>query len=200
MQKDVFYERLAAIFVLPPRRRRARMAELHTQVFNAYRDLVASIDAGQAARRSQDGRTVAQVVGHIGEWDRYCILASGELLAGSPNPQLMSLRGYVEDDGNRRDFKDVSDFNAYQAERHAAWPWERIQGMAIRSAWVLYRLQTDPRLFSSLLLEQTAPYTDRLANGTELVSTVGWYLWAITLEHEAVEHNADLEAHLKETA
>jgi hypothetical protein len=50
------------------------------------------------------GLTIAQVVGHIAEWERFTILAAGEIMAGVQWPRIMTLSGYVEPDGRGQDF------------------------------------------------------------------------------------------------
>jgi hypothetical protein len=41
-------------------------------------------------------------------------------------------------------------------------------------------------------LEGTRRYDYRLPTGVTLTIPCGWYLWMVTLEHEMVEHAADL--------
>lgn len=74
-----------------------------------------------ATRVGSDGRTLAQVVGHIAEWERFTILAVGEIIAGVHWPRIMNLSGYVEPDGQVREFTSVDAFNDYQAIKHAKW-------------------------------------------------------------------------------
>ncbi len=80
------------------------------------------------------------MIGHIAEWDRYALLAAGEMLAGVAYPRIMASTGYIEPDGAERAFESVTEFNAYQATRHASWPWEDIRDLAIRSATALEAL------------------------------------------------------------
>jgi hypothetical protein len=148
--------------------------------------------AQDAARVSGDGRTVGQVVGHIAEWERFNMLAVGEIIAGVHWPQIMNLSGYVEPDGQVRAFTDVDAFNAYQATKHAAWSWEQIQDLAIYTATTFQILFTHPSLISWERLEQTKAYRWRLPNEMSVTVSCGWYVWMITLVHEAVEHAADL--------
>jgi hypothetical protein len=183
-----FYQRIAEIAALPPHERHRRLAELHAGVVAGYCAAVQSIDAEAAARPGPDGRSVAQVIGHIAEWDRYGILAAGEMLAGVAWPQMMAGAGFIEPDGVERTFKGVYDFNAYQAERQAGLPWAQIRDLALGSATALLALFTHPALLTPELLEQTRSYQFTLGDVLTLTLPVGWYLWIITIEHEAIEH------------
>jgi hypothetical protein len=148
--------------------------------------------AKDAARVSSDGRTLGQVVGHIAEWDRFTILAVGEIISGVRWPQIMTLSGYVEPDGQVREFTSVDTFNDYQATKHAMRYWEQIRDLAIQTAATLQALFAHPSLISWECLEQTKPYCWRLPNEKSVTVSCGWYLWMVTLEHEAVEHAVDL--------
>ena len=125
---------------------------------------------------------------HIAEWDRYAILAAGEMLAGVAYPRIINNGGYIEPDGGERAFEGVAEFNAYQAARHATWPWEDIRDLAVRSATALQALFAHPALLSPELIEQTSSYTFTLGDVLTLTTPVGWYVWIITIEHEAIEH------------
>jgi hypothetical protein len=134
------------------------------------------ISAVSAARTGPDGRSVAQVIGHIAEWDRYAILAAGEMLAGVAWPRIMVCAGFIEPDGAERKFKGVDDFNAYHAERQASVPWEHIRDLALRSATALQTLFAHPALLTPELLEQTRSYTFSLADSLTLTTPIGWYI------------------------
>jgi hypothetical protein len=99
--------------------------------------------------------TVGQVVGHVAEWERFNMLAVGEIIAGVRWPQIMHLSGNVEPDGQVRALSDVAAFNAYQAAKHAAWSWEQIQDLAIYTATTFQRRFAHPSLLSWERLEQT---------------------------------------------
>jgi hypothetical protein len=183
-----FYQRIAEIVAWPPQERHRRLAELHAGVADGYCAAVQAIGAASAARPGPDGRSVAQVIGHIAEWDRYALLAAGELLAGVKWPRIMVNAGFIEPDGAERTFKGVHHFNAYHAERQVGLPWEEIRDLAIRSARALQALFAHPALLTPDLLEQTRSYEFTLADTLTLTAPIGWYIWIITIEHEAVEH------------
>ena len=119
MKAEDFYRRIIEIAAQPPHEWHALLASLHADVVARYLDALRAISPQGAARTSPDSRAVAQVVGRIAEWERFTILATGEMIAGVEWPRLMALSGYVEPDGRTRDFTSVDAFNAYQAARHA---------------------------------------------------------------------------------
>ncbi|MGA2505549.1 MAG: hypothetical protein ABSG01_15820 [Anaerolineales bacterium] len=104
----------------------------------------------------------------------------------------MKLAGYVEPDGQVREFTSVDAFNDYQATKHAAWSWEYIRSLAIQTAATLQILFAHSSLASWERLEQTKAYRWQLPNEMSVSVSCGWYLWMVTLEHEAVEHAVDL--------
>jgi hypothetical protein len=67
-----------------------------------------------------------------------------------------------------------------------------IQDLAIYTATTFQILFAHPSLLSWERLEQTNAYRWRLPNAMSVTVSCGWYVWTITLAHEAVEHAADL--------
>lgn len=194
MKTDAFYQRIVKIATQPVYDRYGLLANFHTEIVMRYLDTVQEITKQDAMEVSTDGRTLGQIVGHIAEWERFTISAAAEMMVGVEWPRIMDLAGYMEPDGQLHDFSSVDEFNAYQAAKHATWSWKSIQDRAIYTATALHTLFTQPTLLSPDRLEQTRSYQWRLPNGLRLSVPVGWYLWMVSLEHEAVAHNADLES------
>jgi hypothetical protein len=192
MKAEIFYHKIVAIAAQPPAERRNSLVGLHTEVVTPYLNAVRAMTAQDAGRVSSDNRTLGQVVGHIAEWERFSILAVGEIITGVRWPQIMNLSGYVEPDGQVCEFSSIDAFNDYQASKHAAWSWEQIQNLAIQTAAILQILFAHPSLVSWERLEQTKAYRWQLPNEMSVMVSCGWYLWMVTLEHEAVEHALDL--------
>ena len=192
MKAEVFYQKIVAIAAQSPAERCLSLVGLNTDVVIPYLNAVRAMTAQDAARISSDGRTLGQVVGHIAEWERFTILAVGEIITGVRWPQIMNLSGYIEPDGQVREFTSVDVFNDYQATKHAAWSWEQIRGLAIQTAATLQILFAHSSLASWERLEQTKVYRWQLPNEMSVSVSCGWYLWMVTLEHEAVEHAVDL--------
>jgi hypothetical protein len=189
-----FYERVTAACALPPAERHTRLSELHAQVLAAYLASVQDITAQRAAQPAADGRTVQQVVGHIAEWERFGIFSAGDILAGLVHPRMItSLDGFLQSDGQPLAFAGINAFNHYAAACHAARPWAETQALALDTALTLHALFSRPDLLTAGRLEKTLPFRKRLQNGAVIGGiAMGWNLWLTMLEHEAVEHAADL--------
>ena len=192
MKAEIFYQKIVAIAAQSPAERRLSLIGLHADVVIPYINAVRVITAQDAVCIGSDGRTLGQVVGHIAEWERFTILAVGEIITGVRWPQIMNMSGYVEPDGQVRKFTSVDAFNDYQANKHAAWSWMQIHDLAIQTAAALQVLFAHPSLVSWERLEQTQAHCWRLPNEMSVTVSCGWYLWMVTLEHEAVEHAVDL--------
>ena len=193
MLADVFYGKIIDIFTLAPRERHAAMVQLHTQVRQEYVAAIQNITQYRAAQPllvESDNRTRAEVVAHIAAWERFAIMAAGDILAGLDHPRsVTNVHGYVDLDRQVIDFADIHAFNAYQRQRYATSNWPQIQQEAIDHANILYSLFSHPQLLTAERLERTKPHRKRLHNGAMLdQTTMGWCLWVIYLDHEAVEH------------
>lgn len=136
---------------------------------------------------------MGQVVGHIAEWERYVIISAGEVAVGVVWPGLMSHARYVEPDGKEFPFRSDDEFNARQAEKYTSMPWDRIRDLAIDTAETCHRLWVESGLLPPERLERTRRWDHYvLPTGVTLRLPCGWFLWMITVEHEAVEHASDL--------
>jgi hypothetical protein len=190
-----FYGCVFEALAQPASQRYAFLAQLHTKVHTGYVAAIRALSIADAARASSDGRTIAQVVGHIMEWECVAIMAAGELLAGVEKPRFFTTPsgwGYLDPDGTQVAFQSLDEFNHYHAERHATWPWPQLQEQSIRSADVLHALFTTPTLLSAEVLERTPIRERTLENGAKATIGAGWYLWIIMLGHEAVDHAEDV--------
>jgi len=185
-------ERILRAVQLQGEERYQCLLALHREALSRYTAAVRRVDQRDAARISSDGRAIAQVVAHIADWDRYFILAAGEIAAGVQWPQFMELNGYVMEDGSRENFAGINEFNAFSALRTADWSWDRIQRMAVQSAQTLFAMYSNPNLLSMEKLETTRAYqTEEF--GFPLSIPVGIYLWVIAIGHEMEEHALDLK-------
>jgi hypothetical protein len=197
MEEKVFFDQIAEIMQQPPVERHKALSKLHTTALYAYLTALRTIGSAQAEQRVHSGtetRTLIQVVGHMAAWDRFGILAAGDILADITHPRVVtSVSGYVEPDGQTLNFATVDEFNAYHAAQHATWLWEPMRTWAAEMATTLHALFTQPNLLSAARLEQTLPHRKRLVDDVYLEnSTMGWSLWLIVLEHLAVEHAPEL--------
>ncbi len=193
IRADSFYPLLMDIAQQPPDERHRMLADLHANVVTRYLDMVEAITPEGARRIVPDGRTVTQVVGHIVEWERYVIISAGEVLAGVEWPGLVSHARYVEPDGTMFAFRTNAEFNAHQAEKYDSASWEAVRRTAIDTATTCYRLFAQSGLLTAERLERTRSWDYyELPIGVTLKVPCGWFLWMITIEHEAIEHTADL--------
>ncbi len=197
MNRTRFYQEVSVAFALPPQERHQHMSDLHAQILDEYVGRAMAITAADAAQIvpiEGDERTLAQIVGHIGAWDRFAILTASDILVGVHPPRMVfDVKGYVEPDGTTLSFAGIDDFNAYHARQHATWIWGDIQRFAVDMAQALYAMFASPYLLTATRLENTLTYQKRLKNGTMLTDiTIGWWLWLTQLEHAAIEHAREL--------
>lgn len=195
MTPETYSHHFLTAAALPPAARHTNLATLHQDIVGRYTAALHALTAEQAAVVvADDGRTTLQVVGHIMAWERFIILAAGDMLAGVQRPRLaFGFTGYIAEDGSSMQFDGIDAFNNHFATQHAPWSWAAMQTEALRTAHTLHTLFTHPHLLTADRLEQTAPSRIRLPNG-ERINPIGagWMLWNIVLEHEAVEHAREL--------
>ena len=153
MKPEAFYAKVLATSYQPAERRVKGMNHLHLECMQLYLDAVRTIDDEKAAKPGADGRTIAQIVGHIMEWERYTAQAVGEIIAGVKDPQIMHSKGFMEPDGRVINFKGTDDFNHYQAIKHEKMPWKTIQANAIRISLALQGIFSQPVILPYDLLE-----------------------------------------------
>lgn len=191
MNHTEFTQTLSGAIQLPAEERYVRFAGVHTAIWKEYQLVVRSMTPEKAAETSSDGRSIAQVVGHIAEWDRFFIQMCAEFMTGVQHPRAWGLKGYLGTDGSVMDFDNIEAFNQYQMKRQAELPWEDIQSTALRSGKVLYRLFTTPGLMDAPQLENSKPAHWYLPGYCGELPQA-WMVWAIIMEHEGVEHSQDL--------
>ncbi|MGE5138541.1 MAG: hypothetical protein ACM3JD_03680, partial [Rudaea sp.] len=132
--------------------------------------------------------------GHIVEWDRWTILAGGEIAAGVRFPHIMSLQGYFESNGTALEFSDLEDFNGYQAAKYSTRPWERVLALSVHTSTALHTLFSDGDIVPAGYLDETEPFEWLLPEGERITLPCGWYLWIAALEHKAVAHVQELDS------
>lgn len=195
MHATTFYDHVATAMAAPPQERHQHLLHLHAQALRSYQTVLHHLTADLVIRalpNHPDSRTIAQIIGHIVAWDRFAVLAAGDILAGIPHPRMITdLYGYRDTDGSVPTFATIDDFNAYHAHKYQSWSWPELQHCADDTATTLYSLFHHPQLLSASRLEQTKPFWKRLHNGTVIDNTtMGWHLWLTMIEHIAVEHAA----------
>ena len=197
MHPDEFYPKIHEIMALPAKERHAGMTDLHTQAMNHYVNRLKTMSEAEALSPvtvGDDHRTVAQIAGHIAEWERFIILSASDMLIGLEHPRLMtSLDGYVALDGSTPTFGSIDEFNAYFAEQQKTWSWDKMRAFAIETTTTVYEMFTNPMLLNAERIERTKIWRKRLNTGDIIPNiAVGWSVWLIALEHIATEHVVEL--------
>jgi len=192
MQADDFYSRYASRLTLPPDERHAGLCALHAATLAEYTGWLRAITPETARSTSSDGRSIALVVGHIAAWDRFMLQACGEMLSGAAWPGFMDLCGYLDESGERRDFESIDAFNAFHADVQRDRPWEQVRSEALDRAAAARSIFAELGLLTPERLDRTRQTEWGLTGGRRAHAAVGWQIWMIILEHEVVEHAADL--------
>ena len=191
---DAWYLNLVDISSKPSAERYHGLYNLHTTTLSEYVDALQRMSASQVSETSSDGRTRALVVGHILGWEEWQVQVFRERNKMESLQKQMQLKNYVDPVTSvSHDFKSVDDFNEYQARKYSSWNWEDIQGRAITCAQDLgsfFPSQPVPSWIE--FLDSTPLYTWKVTKNSTIVIPWGWYLWMVSLEHEAVEHRKDL--------
>jgi hypothetical protein len=192
---EAWYTNLVGIAGLPPAARYNALTELHADTISKYLSQINSITDSRALQRSSDGRTIKDVVAHIMAWEDWQIQNLTDPDIKSRLEEGVDLKGYRNEDGARMDFKNDDEFNAYVTDRYKTVSWNQIKTGAVQTALKLQSLFPKKALAGWIdFLESTPLYPWKLPNTTLPVPT-GWFVWMISLEHEAIEHRTDLEGH-----
>lgn len=190
-----WYQNLVEIAFLPPRQRYDALVELHALTLEDYLRRLTAMSNKQAYEASSDGRTKAIVVAHIMGWEEWQIQVFSDPNRGERLGKQIKLQGYYDDEKDAHvDFKGVDEFNTYQGQRYASWQWTDIRDKAIDIAEKLrsFFLEQPAEEWINFL-ENTPVRRWQLTPEHVLTIPAGWYLWMVSLKHEAVEHRKDLE-------
>lgn len=193
-QPDVWYRNLIDIASNPNVTERYQsLVQLHQATLGFYLPAIQAITSEVAASPSSDGRPISIVVAHIMAWEEWQTQIFGDQNREERLQKQMKLQGYYDtDSGTAVDFKSVDDFNCYSAKRYAEKPWNKIRQKAVETALQLqYFFPPNPKPDWINFLEKTPEHNWKITPGTVLSVPSGWYLWMVSLEHEAVEHRKD---------
>ncbi|MBI4226467.1 hypothetical protein HY612_05135 [Candidatus Roizmanbacteria bacterium] len=192
---ESWYQNLVRMAALPLRPRYDSLVALHAVTLQDYVAHLTSMTEETAYQLSSDGRTRALVVAHIMAWEQWQTQIFADPDKEERVKKQMRLEGYYDDEKDEYvDFNNVDDFNSYQAQKYANWRWEDIRKKAIKVAKKLQSFfPENPSEEWLNFLEETQPYSWKLTEEHTLTVPATWYLWMVSLEHEAVEHRKDLE-------
>jgi hypothetical protein len=192
MKPEQFYPKIFALSNMPANIRVKGMNRIHSEYLAAYLSAIYAIDTVKASQICPDGRTLAQIVAHIAEWERYIIQSMGDVISGVRKPFVLTLKGYRDIDGTRVDFDTIDEFNEFQAQKYKDTPWSEIKPLAIHTASALQGIFSQPVVLPFDLMEKTEPYDWHIPGGSLVSIPVAWYLWIVVLEHEVVDHAQEL--------
>jgi hypothetical protein len=192
MKPEQFYPKIFALSNMPANIRVKGMNRIHSESLAAYLSAIYAIDSEKASQICPDGRTIAQIVAHIAEWERYIIQSMGDIISGVRKPFVLTLKGYHDVDGTRVDFDTIDEFNDFQVLKYKNTPWSEIKPLAIHTASALQGIFSQPVVLPFDLMEKTEPYDWHIPGGSLVSIPVAWYLWIVVLEHEVVDHAQEL--------
>lgn len=194
-QPDLWYRDLIDIAKIPNTKERYQsLVQLHKATLDFYLPTIQAITSEAAASPSSDGRPMSIVVAHIMAWEEWQTQVFGDQNREERLQKQMKLQEYYDTNSRMTvDFKNVDDFNDYSAKKYADKPWNRIQQKAVEAAFQLQSFfPPTPEPDWVDFLERTPEHNWKITPGTVLSVPSGWYLWMVSLEHEAVEHRKDL--------
>lgn len=194
LQAGTWYSNLIEMAKKPDiRQRYDSLVQLHQQTLDFYIPTIRTITPETAAS-SRGGRPRSLVVAHIMGWEEWQVQIFSDPNRDERLRKQMKLQEYYDVEAVKMvDFKNIDDFNAYNAQRYAGKPWEEVQKKAIDTALQLQSFfPPTPDQSWIDFLENTPEHNWKIIPGTTLTIPSGWYLWMVSLEHEAVEHREDL--------
>lgn len=174
--------------------RYGELVKLHQKSLDFYLQAVNSINEEYARRQGSDGRPLAIIVAHIMAWEEWQLQVFLDQKREERLKNQIELKGYHDPERRKKlDFLSVDDFNEYQAKKYNQWEWSDIQQKAIITALKLKSLFPEPPDDKWInFLENTPSHRWKLYPGKIITIPVGWYLWMVSIKHEAVTHRADL--------
>lgn len=196
-----WYENIIQVSQLPTFQKYQSLTKLHLQTLTEYIKDLEDISEEEAESISSDGRSRKIVVAHIMGWEEFQTQVFEDRDPLARLYKQLNFQGYVDPDtGQNYDFTDphdrnksVDNFNAYQAKKYNSWSWDKIKQRAINTAQRLRNCFPDEPSEQFLsFLENTPPKRWRLKEGLEITIPAGFYLWMVSLKHEAIEHRRDI--------
>lgn len=194
-QINSWYDNLLEISKIQDiRQRYISLVQLHQKTLEFYLPAIRAITPKIAASINSDGRPRLLVVAHIMGWEEWQVQIFGDSDREERLKKQMILRDFFDSDkGKMVDFKNVDEFNAYNAQRYTGKPWKEIQQKAIITAKQLQSFfPPNPEQQWIDFLETTPEHKWKILPETTITIPSAWYLWMVSLEHEAVSHRKDI--------
>lgn len=170
------------------------LVQLHSNTTRTYISALKNITKEKAKEVGSDGRSVALVVAHIMAWEEWQMQIFTDQNKEKRLQKQMKLQEYYDSDTQKIvDFQNVDEFNAYSAKRYRQSSWKDIRQKAVHTA---LKLQSFFPISVSkewiYFLQNSPKHNWKILPNVTLTLPSGWYLWMVSLEHEAVEHAGDL--------
>lgn len=197
---DQWLKNIVNISQLPSIQKYQTLVKLHRQTLSEYIKDLEAMTEEEAKKTSSDGRARKIVIAHIMGWEEFQIQVFEDKDPLTRLHKQLNFQGYIDPDtGQSIDFFDphrrsnsVNNFNAYQAKKYNNWSWNKIMQRAINSSQRLKNCFPDkPSKQFLRFLEGTPPKKWKLKENFEITIPAGFYLWMVSLKHEAIEHRRD---------
>lgn len=197
-----WYENIIRISQLPPLLKYQELTKLHDNTLSEYIKDLGEMTDKEAESTGSDGRLKKVVVAHIMGWEEFQTQVFEDKCPVPRLQQQLNFQGYVDSDtGVSHDFsnsqndrqKSVDDFNAYQADKYQDWSWSDIKKRAVVTAQKLRSCFPDEPSEDWLrFLEDSPLKTWKLKENLAIIVPAGFYLWMVSIKHEAIEHKYDI--------
>ena len=191
---DVWYQSLALIAREAPAQRYKGLVNLHRITLKDYVGALNQMTEDQAEAPGVDGRKRKIVIAHTMGWEEWQTQVFADPQKGERLKKQLHMEGYQDPEtGNRIDFSSVGAFNAHQEELYRDWSWNDIREKALATANRLHSFFPDDPTGEWLQFLDSEPIKEwHVTKDITLTVPGAWYLWMVSLEHEAVEHRKDL--------
>ncbi len=173
-------EELRVALALSGEAQKRRLVEILRSCRFAMMREVQDLTGEQASTpRTDDGRTLKEIVGHITGWERWTAAAMDEIAQGALEPAIMSLAGYPE--GISR-YASIDAFNAARMGEAREHPWALVLQQSSAAFELL--IEATEGVGAAQLVE-TSPFYWPDIGGTV---PCGLYLLMVAAHHYQVEH------------
>lgn len=191
---DAWYQNLALIAREAPAQRYKGLVNLHRITLKDYVSALNQMTEEQAETPGVDGRKRKIVIAHIMGWEEWQIQVFADPQKEESLKRQLHMQGYQDPQtGNMMNYSSGDAFNAHQEELYRDWFWNDIRKKAIATANSLHYFFPDDPTTEWLEFLNNSPMKEWYVTKDITLTIPGaWYLWMVSLEHEAVEHRKDL--------
>lgn len=154
------YQKIFSLASASSEERYTQLRELHPKILDQYTQALRAMTDEEMLQSApnEDFRDRRLVIGHIAGWERFQLVALGEIMAGVLKPSIMNLSGFKLPDGSEHSFRNVDDVNAFFERQQRSLPPAQIRNEAVYSATAICELFTSPTLLPLERRARTEPY------------------------------------------